>query len=174
MEIGLLALHLAVGALFVGHGAQKLFGAFGGHGLEGTAGFFDSIGLRPGRLHATLAGGAEMVGGTLLALGLLTPLGAALATAVMVAAIATLHAQKGLWNSDGGYEFNLVMIFAAFALAAAGPGQLSLDAALGLDLAGIGWGLGALGAGILGGLGAVIQGRLAGRGEAGQPGASTA
>jgi len=89
VELALLVLRVVVGALFVGHGAQKLFGVFGGHGLAGTAGFFESIGLRPGRLHAPAAGVAELGGGALIALGLFTPLGAMLIIAVMVAAVAT-------------------------------------------------------------------------------------
>jgi putative oxidoreductase len=162
MNVGLAVLHIVVGVLFVGHGAQKLFGAFGGHGLEGTAGFFESIGLRPARVHASAAGMAETGGGALLALGLLTPLGAALVTAVMTAAILTVHAQNGLWVTQNGSEYNLVLVAAVFALAAVGSGTVSLDSALGLDVAGTGWALGALGAGLLAGLGAVLSGRLVG------------
>src|SRR5919202_1418937 len=106
MELGLLVLRLVVGALFVGHGAQKLFGSFGGHGLDGTGGFFESLGLRPGRHMAAAAGLNELVGGTLIVLGLLAPLGALLIVATMVVAIATVHAAKGLWATDGGYEYN--------------------------------------------------------------------
>jgi putative oxidoreductase len=160
MNVGLAALHILVGVLFVGHGAQKLFGAFGGHGLEGTAGFFESIGLRPGRVHAAAAGLAETGGGALLALGLLTPLGAALVTAVMTAAVLTVHVRNGVWVAQNGFEYNLVLVAVVFALAAVGAGTVSLDSALGLDVAGAGWALGALGAGLLGGLGAVLSGRL--------------
>ena len=74
MDLGLLALHVFVGVLFMGHGAQKLFGLFGGHGIDSTAGFIESLGLQPGRVHATLGGSAEFFGGLLLALGLLVPL----------------------------------------------------------------------------------------------------
>jgi putative oxidoreductase len=162
MNVGLAVLHIVVGVLFVGHGAQKLFGAFGGHGLEGTAGFFESIGLRPGRVHAAAAGLAETAGGALLALGLLTPLGAALVTAVMTAAVLTVHVRNGVWVTQNGFEYNLVLVAAVFALAAVGAGTVSLDSALGLDVAGAGWALGALGAGLLGGLGAVLSGRLIG------------
>lgn len=161
MEVGLFVLHLVVGLLVAGHGAQKLFGAFGGHGLDGTSGFFESLGLRPGRLHAVAGGGAELVGGLLLALGLLTPLGAALVIAVMVTAIATVHATKGVWNTEGGYEYNVVLIAIATALAGAGAGDWSLDAVLGLDIAGAGWAVAALAAGLVGGLGAVAGGRVA-------------
>ena len=163
MDLALLVLRIVVGGLFVGHGAQKLFGAFGGHGLAGTAGFFEQIGLRPGMLHARAAGGAELIGGALLILGLITPFAAAALIATMVAAIITVHYAKGVWSTQGGYEYNLVLIAAAFALAGAGPGAWSLDHALGLHLTGTGWALLALAAGILGGLGAVLSGRGASR-----------
>ena len=163
MNLGLLVLRLVVGLLFVGHGAQKLFGAFGGHGLAGTAGFFESIGLRPGRLHATAAGLLELGGGLLLALGLLTPVAAAAFFAVMTAAVITVHWVKGLWNTGGGYEFNLVLAAAAFALAAVGPGAWSLDHALKISMHGAGWAVGTLLVGALGGLGAVLSGRMAAR-----------
>ena len=163
MSTGLAVLHILVGLLFVGHGAQKLFGVFGGHGLEGTAGFFESIGLRPGRFHASAAGFNELVGGALLALGLLVPLAAALIIATMVAATATAHWSKGIWNQNGGYELPLVYAAVAFALSAVGVGSASLDNALNLDVSGLGWALAALGAGLLGGFGAVTTGRLAQR-----------
>ena len=98
MDLGLLVIRLAVGLLFVGHGAQKLFGVFGGGGLEGTAGMFDSIGLRPGWLHARAAGTAELLGGALLALGLFTPVAAAALIAMMTAAVITVHGPNGIWN----------------------------------------------------------------------------
>jgi putative oxidoreductase len=160
MELGLLILRVVVGALLVGHGAQKLFGTFGGHGVSGTAGFFESIGLRPGKLHAIGAGTAEVTGGVLLALGLITPLAAVLLTAVMTAAILTVHLRNGVWATANGYEYNLVLIAVAFAVAAVGAGDWSLDNALGLDVAGTGWALGALGVGLLGGIGAVLSSRL--------------
>src|SRR4051794_10175758 len=127
MNLALLVLRLVVGLLFVGHGAQKLFGVFGGHGLKGTAGFFENIGLRPGSRHALGAGLAEFGGGALLALGLVTPLAAALITAVMLAAVLTVHAANGLWSTNNGFEYNLVLAAAAFALAGAGAGDWSLD-----------------------------------------------
>src|SRR2546430_14036053 len=91
MELGLLVLRATVGLLFIGHGAQKLFGWFGGHGPDGTGQFFESTGLRPGRALAVWAGAAELLGGLPLALGLLPPAGAALLTAVMLTAIWTVH-----------------------------------------------------------------------------------
>ena len=160
MDIGLLVLHIAIGLAFAAHGAQKLFGLFGGHGIEATAGFFEQIGMRPGKLHAIAAGTAEFAGGILIALGLFVPFAAAALIAVMVAAVLTVHLHNGFFNSDNGYEYNLELIAAAFALAAIGAGELSLDAAFGFDLAGTAWALGALGAGILGGIGAVVSGRL--------------
>ena len=144
----------------MGHGAQKLFGWFGGGGIDATAGFFEQAGLRPGRLHAWAGGLGEFGGGALLALGLLSPLAAAALIGVMTAAILTVHLRNGLWATKQGYEYNLVLIGVAFAVAAVGPGAWSLDNALNLDLAGAGWGLAALAAGLLGGLGAVFSGRL--------------
>jgi putative oxidoreductase len=158
MALGLFALRLVVGLLFAGHGAQKLFGTFGGHGLEGTGGFFESLGLRPGRAMAFGAGAAELGGGVLLALGLLTPLAAFLLTATMVTAIASVHWQKGVWAGNGGYEYNLVLIAVVFALTAVGAGNWSLDHALGLDIAGDGWALGQLGLAIVGGFGTIAFG----------------
>jgi putative oxidoreductase len=162
MSLGLLILRLVVGGLFIGHGTQKVFGWFGGHGLEGSGQFFDALGLRPGRTTALLAGTTEAGGGLLLALGLLTPLAAAGITAVMVAAIWTAHLSKGVWNSNGGFEYPLTLIAAVVALAGVGAGNWSLDNALGLDLAGTGWALAALAAGIVGGALAVISGKLLG------------
>jgi putative oxidoreductase len=160
MDLAVLVLRLVVGPLFAAHGAQKLFGVLGGGGLEGTAGMFDSIGLRPGWLQARAAGTAELVGGLLIALGLFTPFAAAALIAVMVAAIVTVHAPNGIWNTNQGYEFNLVLIAAVFALAGIGAGAWSLDNALGFDLHGPIWAIAALAAGIIGGIGTVISGRI--------------
>src|SRR5437588_8716504 len=139
MNLGLLVLRVIVGLLFAGHGAQKLFGVFGGHGLRGTAGFFEGIGLKPGNVHATAAGLMEFGGGILLALGLITPVASAALVAVMTAAVITVHYAKGLWVTNGGYEYNLVLGTVAFALAAVGPGAWSLDNALGLSTPGVWW-----------------------------------
>jgi putative oxidoreductase len=141
--IGLLVLRLVVGGLFIGHGAQKLFGLFGGHGLEGTGQFFESIGMRPGRRHAAIAGGAEFGGGTLMVLGCATPLAATLLTGTMTTAIWQVHRRKGPWMTEGGYEYNLVLIAAAFALSDAGPGRFALRP----NPRGLGWALGELAAG---------------------------
>jgi putative oxidoreductase len=153
---------VVVGLLFAGHGAQKLFGVFGGGGLAGTAEMFEKIGLRPGALHAWAAGTAEFMGGMLLAAGLFTPFAAAALIGVMTAAVVTVHAPNGIWNANRGYEYNLVMAAVVFALGAIGAGAWSLDNAFGFDLNGVGWALGALAVGLIGGIGAVLSGRTAG------------
>jgi putative oxidoreductase len=151
MELGKLAVRGVVGPLFVGHGTQKLFGWFGGHGLEGTAGFFEQgIGLRPGKRHATAAGLSEAVGGALLTLGALTPLAASMVIGTMVTAIRKVHAPKGPWVTEGGYEYNAVLIATMVALAESGPGTPSVDAAMLPRLKGTGWALLALAAGVAG------------------------
>jgi putative oxidoreductase len=146
MDIGRLALRGIVGPLMVGHGTQKLFGWFGGHGLEGTGGFFETLGLRPGRRHATAAGAAEALGGALLALGALTPAASALISGSMITAIRKVHAQNGPWATKGGYEYNLVLIGAMIAITEAGPGRPSVDEAAFPRLKGTAWALLALGA----------------------------
>jgi putative oxidoreductase len=149
VNLGLLVVRLAVGILMMGHGAQKLFGSFGGHGPAGTGGFFESLGLTPGRQMAILAGVGEIVGGALLALGLLTPLSAALLSAVLLTAAWTAHRAAGIWVTEGGYEYNLVLITGLFALTAVGPGEWSLDNAMGIDANGTGWALAELGAALI-------------------------
>lgn len=144
MELGLLLLRVVLGATIAAHGAQKLFGWFGGYGIEGVGGFLGSMGFRPARTQAALAGLSELGGGLLLVLGLLTPLGAAAVAGVMLVAIATVHLPKGFFNDAGGYEFNLLILAAAITLAITGPGELSLDNAFGFDLAGPAWGAAAL------------------------------
>jgi len=132
MAVGLLLIRVVLGLLLVGHGTQKLFGWFGGGGPAGTGAFFDSVGYRPGRGMALLAGLAELTGGTLLALGLLTPLGSAIVMGVMLAAVA-IHTANGLWVSNGGYETPLLYAITALGLAFTGPGGYSLDRLLGLS-----------------------------------------
>ena len=139
-------LRVVVGVLFMGHGLQKLAGWFGGGGLGGTGRFFDKLGLRPGKAEAAAAGVSETAGGALLALGLLTPVGAAMVTGVMAVAIAKVHAPNGPWVADNGYEYNLVLMSAAFAIAAAGPGEWSLDEQLGIAVSGAAVGLAELSA----------------------------
>src|SRR5690349_12023147 len=161
MDLGLFVLRVVVGLLFAGHGAQKLFGIFGGDGLEGTAGMFDNIGLRPGAFQARAAGTAEFMGGLLIALGLFTPFAAAALIGVMTAAVITVHGPNGVWNTNKGYEYNVVLASAAFALTAIGAGAWSLDGVFGFDLHGVAWALGALAVGVIGGVGAVLSGRTA-------------
>jgi putative oxidoreductase len=130
MSIGTVALRGIVGPLFVGHGTQKLFGWFGGHGLEGTGGFFESIGLRPGKRHAAAAGVSEALGGALLTLGAATPLAATMVSGTMVTAIRKVHAPNGPWVTEGGFEYNAVLIAAMATIVDRGPGSPSVDARL--------------------------------------------
>lgn len=153
MKIGRLLLRMVVGGLFVGHGVQKLFGWFDGPGLDTTAQGFEHLGLRPGRPNAIAAGAAEAGGGALLAVGLETPFAASVLTATMLTAIHRVHLAKGPWVTNGGYEYNLVLIAAALALAEVGPGPLSLDAARGRERSGSHWALAALATGAIGALG---------------------
>src|SRR4051812_1538078 len=128
MKLGRLLLRLAVGGFFIGHGTQKLFGWFGGDGLTATADQFEQLGLKPGRVHAPAAGAAEAGGGALLMTGLGTPVAAATLTATMLTAIRTVHFKNGPWITNGGYEYNAVLIAVVVALAELGPGPISLDA----------------------------------------------
>src|SRR3982751_2357225 len=125
MKLMRFVLRALIGGLFIGHGTQKLFGWFGGHGIAGTGGFFESLGYRPGKPHATLAGLTEAGGGLLLALGLFTPLAAAALIGVMVNAIGAVHWPNGLWVTEGGVEYPLVLAAVACALAFTGPGDVS-------------------------------------------------
>ncbi|MDP4530538.1 MULTISPECIES: DoxX family protein [Marinobacter] len=124
---GALALRIPVGIIFVAHGAQKLFGWFGGYGLEGTGQWLDSIGLSPGYLMALLAGGTEFLGGLALIIGLLVrPASAALAFAMLIA-IFSVHFQNGLFMSNNGYEFALALLAASVSLLFSGAGHASVD-----------------------------------------------
>ncbi|MEU9985471.1 DoxX family protein [Streptomyces sp. NPDC007971] len=129
-DLGLLLLRLGTGGVLVAHGAQKLFGWFGGYGLEGTGQFMESVGYTPGRASATMAGLAEAGGGTLLALGLATPAAGAAAAGAMAGASA-VHKPNGFFAQEGGYEHAATLGLAAAGLAVAGPGRLSLDHASG-------------------------------------------
>jgi putative oxidoreductase len=115
---------------------QKLAGWFGGGGPDGTGQFFEQAGLRPGRESALIAGAAEAGGGSLLALGLFTPAAVSMLTGVMTNAIRHVHRRNGLWVTDGGVEYPVVILAALAALADSGPGRLSLDEALGIRLRG--------------------------------------
>lgn len=147
MKAGRLALRLLIGGLFIGHGTQKLFGWFGGPGPEGTAQMMGGLGMHPPKRNAIAAGATETAGGTLLALGLATPAAAAALTGVMITAIRKVHLPNGPWVADGGYEYNLVLIAALFAIVDGGPGKYSLDQLLGIHDTGPAWALGALAAG---------------------------
>lgn len=157
MSVGILILRLALGLLIAAHGTQKLFGWFGGHGLRGTAKFFETSGFRPGLANAVLAGGSETVGGLLIAAGLLTPLGVAAVVGVMAAAVAFVHWKSGLFAQNGGFEYPLMLAVAAAGIGFAGPGSYSLDAALGWSLHSTAWALAAIAVGVLAaaGVGAV-------------------
>lgn len=128
-DLGLLLLRLGAGGVLAAHGTQKLFGWFGGGGIQGTGAFMESVGYTPGKASATAAGLAETGGGTLLALGLATPAAGAAAAGAMGGA-AAVHAPNGFFNASGGYEYAATLGLAAAGLAVAGPGRLSLDHAL--------------------------------------------
>ena len=148
VKLGLTFLRTVIGVLFFGHGTQKLFGWFGGHGPETTGQFFENLGLKPGIRHARAAGAAEAGGGALIALGFLTPAAAAALIGVMATAIRTVHLKNGPWVTDGGYEYPLALVAAMVALADLGPGEISLDHALGTEVKGPLVALGALAAGV--------------------------
>lgn len=129
-DLGLLLLRTGVGATLAVHGTQKLFGWFGGHGLANTGAAFDSMGFAPGKVNAVLAGLGEAGGGAMLALGLATPAAGASAAGTMAVA-AAMSKDKGFLAANGGYEYPAMLALSAAAIALAGPGQLSVDAALG-------------------------------------------
>ena len=157
MSFGRLLLRLTIGSIFIEHGTQKLFGWFGGPGLEGTAQSFESLGLRPGRVHALAAGTAESGGGLLLVLGAATPAAAAALSSVMVTALRTAVWRDGVKVGTGGYE--VLLLSGALALADLGPGGLSIDALTGRERRGAGWAVAALGAAVVGSAVAVAVGR---------------
>lgn len=132
-DIGLLVLRVVLGLTMAAHGAQKLFGWFGGRGFQGTLGMIRSLGLRLPILWVAAIYLGEFGGGGLLTLGLLTPIAAALIIATMTVAVAKVHFHKGFWNSQGGFEFNLLIAASAAAIGLTGPGAFSLDAAAGLQ-----------------------------------------
>ncbi|TLS36571.1 DoxX family protein [Pseudalkalibacillus caeni] len=130
MSIGLLLIRVVIGLTFAAHGTQKLFGWFGGHGIKGTGGFFESIGLKPGVTLAVMAGIGEVAGGVLFALGFLTPLAALLIIVPMLVAILKVHGPNGYWITQNGYEYNLMLIVIALGIALIGPGSYAVDALL--------------------------------------------
>lgn len=157
MKIARFLLRVTIGALFFGHGTQKLKGWFGGHGLDATASFFEQLGLRPGRRNAIAAGASEAGGGAALALGVATPFASAALIGTMLTAVHRVHLKNGPWMSNQGYEYNLVLILAAALVAELGPGPVSVDHLLGIERSGPGWGLAAL---AMGGAGALAVNQL--------------
>ena len=150
MGAGTTVLRVVVGAVFVGHGLQKLTGYSGGPGLEGTTKMMEKMEMHPAPLQARAVALAETAGGAALALGFATPFAAATLIATMVTAVRKVHFKNGPWNSKGGYEFNAVLTTAILAVVADGPGVLSADAIVGKQRAGLGNALFALVAGIAG------------------------
>ncbi|MDQ1910744.1 DoxX family protein [Paenibacillus sp. GD4] len=128
MGLGLLIVRLVIGLLFVGHGAQKLFGWFGGYGPKGTGGWMESIGIKPGVAMAVMAGLMELIGGLLFAAGLFTPVAAVLIALTMLVAIFKVHGPNGIWATSNGYEYPLVLLAVAVGVALTGAGAYSLDA----------------------------------------------
>lgn len=161
MKIGRLAARAVIGGLFVGHGTQKLFGWFGGPGLEGTEQMMGALDMRPTRANALAAGVCETAGGALLVAGAATPLAASSLIGTMLTAIRKVHQPQGVWAAQGGWEYNAVMIAALVALIDAGPGEVSVDAALGHDEWGPGWALGGLALGAAASTAAIAMGRRA-------------
>jgi putative oxidoreductase len=133
MDAGLAIARIVFGGLMAAHGAQKLFGWFGGYGLAAVGGMFESLGFRPGRFFAAAASTSEVAGGVLVALGLLGPVGPALILLVMIVAAVSVHWQHGLFATSNGIEVPLLYGAGAVALALTGPGAFSLDWAFGLD-----------------------------------------
>lgn len=144
IDAGLLVIRLALGLVLAGHGAQKLFGWWGGGGLAGTARMFGSLGFRPPRLAALFGGLAEFAGGLLVAVGLVTPLGCLAVIVMMIGAIVAVHARNGWWNTGGGIEFPALVAATAFGLVLTGPGADSVDATLALTTGGGWWAVGVL------------------------------
>jgi putative oxidoreductase len=153
VDYGILFLRVVVGSVFFAHGAQKLFGWWGGGGLRGTAGWLDSTGFRPPLVMAVMVALSES-SGALLVVGVATPLVALALAATMVVAVGTAHWKNGFWSGKGGYEFNLVLWSAAVAIAAIGPGRFSIDRLLGWDgnISGLWWGIAVLTLSLAGGL----------------------
>jgi putative oxidoreductase len=160
MASGILLLRLTIGLTLAAHGTQKLFGWFGGPGLERTAQAFDAIGFQPGRRHALVAGLVEVASGVLLALGFATPLAVALGVSVMMVAAVSVHWRNGFFITEGGYEFNVVFGAATLTIAFTGPGRYSLDAVLGWEVGGDVWGLAALVVAVIGAVGQLAQRQL--------------
>jgi putative oxidoreductase len=128
---GLTVVRILVGIIFVAHGSQKLFGAFGGYGLEGTGQYMASLGLTPGYLMALLSGSAEFFGGLGLVVGLLARPAAVVLAATLVVAIFSVHISHGLFMANNGYEFALALLGGVVAVLIEGAGKFSLDQKIG-------------------------------------------
>jgi putative oxidoreductase len=140
MTLGRALLRTTIGTLFIGHGMQKLAGWFGGSGLNATASGFQKMGMHPPKAHAVAAGVAEAGGGALLITGAANPLAGTLLTGVMTTAVDKVHLKNGVWVTKGGFEYNLVLVAALFAVTS--------------EEDGLGWALAQLAAGVAGGLAA--------------------
>jgi putative oxidoreductase len=153
LDVGLLLLRLLIGLTVAAHGSQKLFGAFGGGGLHGTGTWLESIGFRPARRQALMAGGTELIGGIALAVGLMTPVAAAMVIGVMAVAAVAGHGGKGFFITKGGWEYCLILAGTAAVVAFTGPGDWAFDRLIGFAGGGTLWGLFALAAGAAGAAG---------------------
>lgn len=142
-----LAFRVVLGGLFVGHGTQKLFGWFGGSGLDGTEAMMKNLELHPPRRNAVMSGVTEAGSGALLIAGAATSLAATGLVATMATAIRTVHGKNGPWNANRGWELNAIIIASLLALVESGPGRLSLDAAVGRARGGTRLAIGVLAAG---------------------------
>lgn len=152
IDVGLLALRLLVGGIFVGHGIVKFTERFGGLGVERASAVFEQIGYRPARPFLVAAGAVELVAGVAFLAGAATPLAAAALVGVMVNTIGSAKLGKGPWYFNGGWEYDLSLLVTAAAVAFTGPGQAAVDTALHLDLAGWAQGSAALALGLVSGL----------------------
>jgi putative oxidoreductase len=151
IDFGLLVLRLLVGGIFIGHAVVKFTERFGGLGRDRASAVFAQLGYRPPRPYLVIAGTTELVAGIALLAGLATPIAAAALTGVMVNAIGSSKAGHGPWYFNGGWEYDVTLLVSAVVLAFTGPGDVSLDAAAGLDAAGWAWGTGALALGLVSG-----------------------
>lgn len=167
MNLGRLLARTVIGGLFVGHGTQKLLGWFGGPGLNGTGQMMDRLEPRPPKRNALASALSETVGGALVVLGAATPVAAAVLNGSMFTAIRKVHLDKGPWNTNGGYEYILVLIAALTAMVETGPGRPSVD---GDRLRGTGWALAALAAGAAGSAAAIEIGKRAEEATETEPG----
>jgi putative oxidoreductase len=158
-DIAMLVLRTGLGLVVIGHAVQKLFGWLGGHGLAGTAASFDALGFRPGKLNVLAAGASELVGAILLILGLFTPLASAALIGTMVVA-SSVTFSHGFFAWKGGYELTVAYGFCAAVVALGGPGKLSIDELLGLPVAGLWPGVGAIVLGIVAAIPVLVRARV--------------